>query len=76
MGTIETEYPYAVRQDEYRALKKSNLKECCLIRYADDFKILCRNYPTVLKMFKATKYFFKTQLHLEINNEKFPIVNL
>ncbi|WP_415803471.1 group II intron reverse transcriptase/maturase, partial [Bacillus albus] len=74
--TIETEHPYVVRKDKYRALKKTNLKECFFIRYADDFKILCRNYPTALKMFEATKDFLKTRLQLEISTEKSQIVNL
>ncbi|MGN7197849.1 group II intron reverse transcriptase/maturase [Bacillus mycoides] len=74
--TIETKHPYRARNDKYRALKKSNLKECFIIRYADDFKILCRDYPTALKMFEATKDFLKTRLHLEISTEKSQIVNL
>lgn len=74
--TIETRHPYVERGSKYYALKKSRLKECFLIRYADDFKILCRNYPTALKMFEATKDFLKTRLQLEISAEKSKIINL
>ena len=58
--TIETSYPYAGRSEKYKALKKTNLKECFLVRYADDFKIMCRDYPTAVKMFYATQDFLQT----------------
>lgn len=74
--TIETSYPYAGRSEKYKALKKTNLKECFLVRYADDFKIMCRDYPTAVKMFYATQDFLQTRLKLDIHPEKSFIVNL
>ncbi|MCR6840898.1 reverse transcriptase domain-containing protein [Bacillus thuringiensis] len=68
--TIKTSHPYKGNSEKYRALKKSKLKECFLIRYADDAKILCRDYVTALKMFEATKDFLRTRLHLDISLEK------
>ncbi|MEC3017440.1 group II intron reverse transcriptase/maturase, partial [Bacillus cereus] len=74
--TIKTSHPYKRNSEKYRALKKSKLKECFLIRYADDAKILCRDYVTALKMFEATKDFLRTRLHLDISLEKSKIINL
>ncbi|WP_100401073.1 group II intron reverse transcriptase/maturase [Bacillus sp. FJAT-44742] len=74
--TIETAHPYKSRNDKYKALKKSRLKECFLIRYADDFKILCRNYSTALKVFEATKKFLRIRLHLDISTKKSKVINL
>ncbi|MBU5548608.1 reverse transcriptase domain-containing protein, partial [Enterococcus sp. S113_ASV_20] len=40
----------------YHKLRKSTtLKEIYLVRYADDFKIFCRNYNEAKKVFYATK---------------------
>lgn len=55
---------------------KTKLKKCHIIRYADDFKILCRDYPTAIKLFHATKDFLEKRLHLNINPEKSKVVNL
>lgn len=60
----------------YLALKKTKLKECFLIRYADDFKIFCRNKDDAEKMFLATKMWLQDRLGLEISPEKSKIVNL
>ncbi|MCL2838115.1 MAG: reverse transcriptase domain-containing protein, partial [Oscillospiraceae bacterium] len=39
------------RGKTYRALKGTGLKECWIIRYADDFKIFCRNRNDADRMF-------------------------
>ena len=65
-----------IKSHKYRALKKSNLKEIYIVRYADDFKIFCRNYETAKKIFIATKQWLNERLHLEISEEKSKIVNL
>lgn len=57
-------------------LKEANLKEVFLVRYADDFKIFCRDYKLAQKIYIATKKWLKERLGLEINNEKFKITNL
>ena len=62
--------------DMYSALRKSNLKECYIVRYADDFKIFCRNKTDAEKMFIATKKWLKDRLGLDISPEKSKIVNL
>jgi len=39
----------------YRLLKKNNLKEMYIIKYADDFKIFCRKRSDAEKAFIAVK---------------------
>lgn len=64
------------RSGKYVALKKTNLKEMYIVRYADDFKIFCRDHKTAKKIYLATKMWLKERLHLEISEEKSKIVNL
>ena len=45
-------------------LRKTALKECYIVRYADDFKIFCRNRADAVKMFEATKLWLKDRLGL------------
>lgn len=64
------------RSSTYRALRDSNLKECYIVRYADDFKIFCRKRSDAVKMFEAVKLWLRERLGLEISPEKSKIVNL
>lgn len=64
------------RGNEIRALRKSNLKEMYIVRYADDFKIFCRDFKTARKVFIATKSWLSERLKLDISDEKSKIVNL
>lgn len=64
------------RSSTYVALRKSNLKECYIVRYADDFKIFCRKRSDAVKMFEAVKLWLKERLGLEISPKKSKIVNL
>lgn len=64
------------RSSTYRALRESNLKECYIVRYADDFKIFCRRRSAAVKMFEAVKLWLKERLGLEISPDKSKIVNL
>lgn len=69
-GTID-------RSGYYRVLRQnSRLKECFIIRYADDFKIFCRYRNEASKLFKATEMWLKERLGLDISEEKSRIVNL
>lgn len=61
---------------KYRALKTTNLKEIYIVRYADDFKIFCRNYETASKVFISTQNWLKERLGLYISPDKSKIVNL
>lgn len=60
----------------YLALRKTALKECYIVRYADDFKIFCRKRSDAVKLFEATKQWLKERLGLDISPEKSRIVNL
>lgn len=64
------------KSHKMRALKKSNLKEVYIVRYADDFKIFCRNPNHAKRMFIAVQKWLKERLGLEINPEKSGIVDL
>ena len=61
---------------KYRELRKTNLKECYIVRYADDFKIFCRKHSDAVKLFEATRAWLKERLGLDISPEKSKIVNL
>lgn len=58
------------------ALKKTKVKEMRIVRYADDFKIFCRNYDAAVRTFHAVKGWLKERLKLDISPEKSKIVNL
>jgi len=60
----------------YRTLRKSNLKEMYIVRYADDFKIFCRKKSDADKIFVAIKKWLKERLKLEVSEEKSKVVNL
>ena len=57
-------------------LPKTNLKEGYIVRYADDFKILCRDWKTAEKWYHAVKLYLKERLKLDISPEKSKVINL
>ena len=60
-----------------RALRTyTKLKECYLVRYADDFKIFCKKHSDAVKLFEATKQWLWERLGLERSPEKSKIVNV
>ncbi|MFJ8531721.1 group II intron reverse transcriptase/maturase, partial [Bacillus sp. NPDC094106] len=62
---------------KYRVLKqKSKLKECYIVRYADDFKIFCSNLNHAKRLFIAVQKWLKDRLGLDISRDKSKIVNL
>ena len=56
--------------------KNTKLKEFYFVRYADDFKIICKNYQDAVKLKTATTKWLKERLKLEVSDEKTKIVNL
>ena len=65
------------KNQKYEMLrKKSKLKECYIVRYADDFKIFCRNKNHAKKLFIAIENWLYERLGLNISPEKSRIVNL
>ncbi|PEY37895.1 group II intron reverse transcriptase/maturase [Bacillus cereus] len=62
---------------KFRALRNSsNLKECFIVRYADDFKIMCKTKQDADKIYIACKKWLKERLGLEVSDEKSQITNL
>jgi len=59
-----------------RTLRKTKLKECYIVRYADDFKVFCNNSNHAKRLFIATQKWLNDRLDLEISEEKSKIVNL
>lgn len=60
----------------YRKLNKSNLKNMYIVRYADDFKIMCKDYETARRAFIGTRKWLEERLKLKVSNEKSKITNL
>jgi RNA-directed DNA polymerase len=73
---FQSNHEYKHNGGKVKALKKSNLKECYIVRYADDLKVLCRTRSQAIKMNYAIKDFLKTRLHLETSDEKSKVINL
>lgn len=81
--TFDTKHEYSVntlrgnsQSAKYRALKKTNLKEGYIVRYADDFKIFCRTHESAVKWFHAVKLYLKDRLKLDISLDKSKITNM
>lgn len=56
--------------------KDTNLKSGYIVRYADDFKIMCRTYDHAIRFYHALVDFLDKRLGLTVNVEKSSIVNL
>jgi group II intron reverse transcriptase/maturase len=75
--TFNTQHDYSRASNKYEAIRKSSgLKEFFFVRYADDFKILCKDYETANKIYNATRDWLKERLGLEINPDKSKITNV
>jgi RNA-directed DNA polymerase len=68
--------PYKTKEGERYAKKRTNLKEGYLVRYADDFKILCRDWKSAHKWYHAVRQYLKDRLKLDISPEKSRVINL
>jgi group II intron reverse transcriptase/maturase len=65
------------KSNKYTALKKrSGLKLCTAVRYADDFKVFTSDHKSAVKLYHATVDWLKHRLGLEISPEKSKVVNL
>ena len=74
---FETTYLFAINDNKLNAIRNgSKLKECYIIRYADDFKIMCRTRDVAERTFIAVKAWLKERIHLEISPNKSQITNL
>ncbi|MFZ0576267.1 MAG: group II intron reverse transcriptase/maturase [Psychrobacillus psychrotolerans] len=64
------------RESQLVEKKRTHLKEGYIVRYADDFKIICRDWKTAQKWYHAVKLYLKERLKLDISPEKSKIINL
>jgi hypothetical protein len=60
----------------YRSMRNTNLKEMYIVRYADDFRIYCRNKEDAERIRIATESWIKERLKLKLSEEKTRIVNM
>ena len=75
--SMVTKHSYTQNSTKIREIRKtSKLKECYIIRYCDDFKIMCRTREVAERVFIAVKMWLKERLHLEISPDKSKITNL
>ena len=58
------------------AKKHTGLKSGFIVRYADDFKIMCSPYEEAQRFYHSTVDFLNKRLKLEISPEKSKVVNL
>ncbi|MDV9721482.1 group II intron reverse transcriptase/maturase [Clostridioides difficile] len=81
---IPTRYKYlcvkkngqADASSKYKALRKTELKEGYIVRYADDFKIACKTYEDAKRYYIAVQEWLKDRLELEISTEKSKVTNI
>ena len=60
----------------YQKMRETNLKEMFIVRYADDFRIFCRNREDAEKAMEAVTKWITERLKLEVSPEKTRIVNV
>ena len=60
----------------YRAMRKTNLKEMYIVRYADDFRIFCRTKTEAERTKIAITQWLKERLKLEVSQNKTRVVNV
>lgn len=68
--------PHKTRESDRYAKIHSRLKEGYIVRYADDFKIICRDWKSAQKWYHAVVLYLKDRLKLEVSPEKSQIINL
>ena len=76
-STPKTNHSYSSNDKKLRALRDgTKLKEGYIVRYADDFRIMARDYDTAVKWFHAVRKYLKDRLKLDISPEKSQVINL
>ena len=60
----------------YRAMRKTNLKEMYIVRYADDFRIFCRTKNAAERTKIAVTQWLQERLKLEVSPDKTRVVNV
>ena len=65
-----------IKSHSYRAMRKTNLKEMYIVRYADDFRIFCRTKTAAERTKIAITQWLSERLKLEVSQEKTRVVNV
>lgn len=73
---FKTERKYSSKDSRINQLKKTNLKQMFIVRYADDFRIFCRTYDSAQRILYAVEDFMTNRLHLKLSKDKTRIKNL
>lgn len=60
----------------FREMRKSDLKELHVIRYADDIRIMCSNKSDAMKVMQGAKNWLRKRLNLEVSDEKTRVIDL
>lgn len=63
------------KSNGYALLKRTNLKEMYIVRYADDFRIFCRTRNDAERTKEAVTQWIEERLRLEVSPEKTGITN-
>lgn len=74
--TKKTIRTYKQDASRFRVLKTSKLKQGYIVRYADDFKIMCKTREDAEKWYQAVTQWLRERLGLEVSPEKSKITNL
>ena len=73
-------YKYSITKNGtkkgYTAMRKTNLKEMYIVRYADDFRIFCRTKTAAEKTKITITKWLQERLKLEVSPEKTRVVNV
>ena len=59
----------------YTAMRKTNLKEVYLVRYADDVRLFCKNQEDANNIMLASKKWLNKRLKLQCSEEKTRVIN-
>lgn len=79
IGNFKTPYNKSgtqIKSNAYKHMRETKLKEMYIIRYADDFRIFCRNYKDAVKAKEAITQWLEQRLKLEVSQSKTRIVNV
>ena len=64
-----------IQSHAYRAMRNTKLKEMYVVRYADDFRILCRTKEQADRTLIAVTHWLKERLRLDVSPEKTRVVD-
>lgn len=74
--TTVNQWGTEIKSNRYSAMRSTKMKEMYIVRYADDFRIFCKNREQAeLTKIAVTKW-LKERLRLDISEEKTKIVNV